>query len=233
MLGEKLELIVSKAPNIILTKNELSNYVTSLEFELDSSNIYFSGGDANLITSELSSVSNGISVGTMLDGSKEIPIRIVGAESNSAIDDARFLTVPTNNGSLEYIDNFGDSKIVRKSGVITRFQSQKLNTVQGWVETGKLPSATESYLTEPVNAFISNLPKGFYVEQSGQAESRNQSQSQIYSSALLYLILIIGGLVFALNSFRQTALILSVGGLCIGLSYLDMKDQYINHQQII
>ena len=222
MLGEKLELIVSKAPNIILTKNELSNYVTSLEFELDSSNIYFSGGDANLITSELSSVSNGISVGTMLDGSKEIPIRIVGAESNNAIDDARFLTVPTKNGSLEYIDNFGDSKIVRKSGVITRFQSQKLNTVQGWVETGKLPSATESYLTEPVNAFISNLPKGFYVEQSGQAESRNQSQSQIYSSALLYLILIIGGLVFALNSFRQTALILSVGGLCIGLSYLGL-----------
>jgi multidrug efflux pump subunit AcrB len=90
------------------------------------------------------------------------------------------------------------------------------------VETGKLPSATESYLTEPVNAFISNLPKGFYVEQSGQAESRNQSQSQIYSSALLYLILIIGGLVFALNSFRQTALILSVGGLCIGLSYLGL-----------
>ena len=222
MLGEKLELIVSKAPNIILTKNELSNYVTSLEFELDSSNIYFSGSDANLITNELSSVSNGISVGTMLDGSKEIPIRIVGTESNSAIDDARFLTVPTNNGSLEYIDNFGESKIVRKSGVITRFQSQKLNTVQGWVETGKLPSATESYLTEPVNAFISNLPKGFYIEQSGQAESRNQSQSQIYSSALLYLILIIGGLVFALNSFRQTALILSVGGLCIGLSYLGL-----------
>ena len=222
MLGEKLELIVSNAPNIILTKNELSNYVTSLEFELDSSNIYFSGSDANLITNELSSVSNGISVGTMLDGSKEIPIRIVGAESNSAIDDARFLTVPTNNGSLEYIDNFGESKIVRKSGVITRFQSQKLNTVQGWVETGKLPSATESYLKEPVNAFISNLPKGFYIEQSGQAESRNQSQSQIYSSALLYLILIIGGLVFALNSFRQTALILSVGGLCIGLSYLGL-----------
>lgn len=220
-LGEQLELIVSNAPNIVLTKNKLADFATSLEFEIDSSNIYFSGIDPNVITNELSSVSNGINVGTMLDGSKEIPIRITGMSSNSAIDEARFLTIPSGN-SLEYIDSFGKSKIVRKSGVIARFDSQKLNTVQGWVETGKLPSATESYLAEPVNNFISSLPKGFYIEASGQADSRNESQGQIYSSFLFYLVLIVGGLVFALNSFRQTMLILSVGGLCMGLSFLGL-----------
>ena len=221
ILGEQLELIVSNAPNIILTKNELSDFVTNLEFEIDTSNVYFSGSDPNIITNELYSVSNGINVGTMLDGSKEIPIRITGISSNQAIDEARFLTIPSED-SIEYIDNFGESKIVRKSGVIARFQSQKLNQVQGWVETGTLPSETETYLKEPIEEFISSLPKGFYIEQSGQAESRNQSQGQIYSSALFYLVLIIGGLVFALNSFRQTMLILSVGGLCIGLSYLGL-----------
>ena len=63
----------------------------------------------------------------------------------------------------------GESKIVRKSGVIARYQSQKLNQVQGWVETGTLPSETEAYLKEPIEEFISSLPKGFYIEQSGQA----------------------------------------------------------------
>ena len=203
-----------------LTKNELSDFVTNLEFEIDTSNVYFSGSDPNLITNELYSVSNGINVGTMLDGSKEIPIRITGISSNEAIDEARFLTIPSED-SIEYIDNFGESKIVRKSGVIARYQSQKLNQVQGWVETGTLPSETEAYLKEPIEEFITRT-KGFYIEQSGQAESRNQSQGQIYSSALFYLVLIIGGLVFALNSFRQTMLILSVGGLCIGLSYLGL-----------
>ena len=100
----------------------------------------------------------------MLDGSKEIPIRITGISSNEAIDEARFLTIPSED-SIEYIDNFGESKIVRKSGVIARYQSQKLNQVQGWVETGT-PSETEAYLEEPIEEFISSLPKGFYIEQS-------------------------------------------------------------------
>mgnify|MGYP000105846501 CR=1 FL=1 len=39
---------------------------------------------------------------------------------------------------------------------------------------------------------------------------------------LFYLVLIVGGLVFALNSFRHTMLILSVGGLCMGLSFLGL-----------
>ena len=39
---------------------------------------------------------------------------------------------------------------------------------------------------------------------------------------LFYLVLIVGGLVFALNSFRQTMLILSVVGLCMGLSFLGL-----------
>ena len=59
-MGSQSEPIVSNAPNIILTKNELSDFVTNLEFEIDTSNVYFSGSDPNLITNELYSVSNGI-----------------------------------------------------------------------------------------------------------------------------------------------------------------------------
>ena len=57
----------------------------------------------------------------------------------------------------------------------------------------------------------------------GEAESRGESQSQIYSSAIIYILLITIGLVFALNSFRQTALILSVAIFSIGLSFLGLK----------
>ena len=46
---------------------------------------------------------------------------------------------------------------------------------------------------------------------------------QIYSSAIIYLLLITFGLVFALNSFKQTLLILSVAIFSIGLSFLGLK----------
>ena len=86
-----------------------------------------------------------------------------------------------------------------------------------------LPHKTEQYLEEKFKEFESNLPPGYSIIVGGEAESRGQSQSQIYSSAIIYLLLITIGLVFALNSFRQTAIILSVAIFSIGLSFLGLK----------
>jgi len=85
-----------------------------------------------------------------------------------------------------------------------------------------LPSETEVYLEDKVAEFQSRLPAGYTLKQDGQADSRSQSQGQVYSSAVLFIILIIAGLVFALNSFKQMLLIFSCGMLCVGLSYLGL-----------
>ena len=222
ILGEELELIISNAPNIVLTGTDFSGYSTNIEFNIDTSNLYYSGLNPAIISNELFSMSNGVIVGTMLDGTKEIPIRLKGSNGlNGVIDQATLLTLPSENG-LNYIENFGDSEITRKSGTITRLQSRKLNTVQGWVQTLTLPSETEAYLEDKVAEFQSRLPAGYTLKQDGQADSRSQSQGQVYSSAVLFIILIIAGLVFALNSFKQMLLIFSCGMLCVGLSYLGL-----------
>jgi multidrug efflux pump subunit AcrB len=85
-----------------------------------------------------------------------------------------------------------------------------------------LPSATEESIKEDVRDFELRLPIGYSLKQLGEAESRGQSQASLYSSAFMYFILIIVGLVLALNSFRETALILSVAFLSIGLSFLGL-----------
>ena len=98
-----------------------------------------------------------------------------------------------------------------------------MNDVQGWIWTGTLPYGTEQYIQDEVKEFEKNLPPGYSMLVGGEAESRGESQSQIYSSAIIYILLITLGLVFALNSFRQTALILSVAIFSIGLSFLGLK----------
>jgi multidrug efflux pump subunit AcrB len=120
------------------------------------------------------------------------------------------------------LDSFGSSSLTSKSSTITRRDSQRSNIVQGWVWTGTLPSATEKYLKEDVSVFESRLPIGYTLKQLGEAESRGESQAQIYSSALIYLVLIVIGLVLALNSFRETGLILSVAFLSVGLSFVGL-----------
>ena len=84
------------------------------------------------------------------------------------------------------------------------------------------------YIKDEIERFKSNLPPGYTLRQSGEAEVRGESQSQIWSSAIIYIFLITIGLVFALNSFRETILILSVAFLSIGLSFMGLKIGFQN-----
>jgi multidrug efflux pump subunit AcrB len=221
-LGEELELIISNAPDVSHTKSATSDLVTNIEFELNSSNISLSGQDANLLIGEMLAENNGILVGTMVDSNKEIPLRLKGAvNSKNLTGDAGYLTIPSIEG-FEYLDSFGSSTLTNKSSIISRLDGQRSNVVEGWIWTGTLPSATENYIKDDVRDFESRLPIGYKLKLKGEAESRGESQGQIYSSALIYLVLIIIGLVLALNSFRETGLILSVAFLSVGLSFVGL-----------
>ena len=221
-LGEQLELIINNAPDISHTKSQTSISSTNIEFDFNSSNVSLSGRDTSILAQQLYAANNGIIVGSMVDSNKEIPIRIKGiTNSNDITGDASFLSIPSGD-SIDFIGNFGETFINKKSGDITKINSQRVNEVEGWVWTGTLPSSTEILIKNDIEVFKQNLPPGYWLQQGGEAETRGESQSQIYSSALIYLILITIGLVFALNSFRQTALILSVAILSVGLSFIGL-----------
>ena len=221
-LGEELELIINNSPDVSLTKSATSDSITNVEFELNSSNISFSGQNASYLVNEMFSANNGMVVGTMLDSNKEIPVRLKGlSDKNNITGNTGFITIPSQDG-FEYFDSFGKSTLTNKSSTITRLDGQRTNDVEGWIWTGTLPSATEESIKEDVRDFELRLPIGYSLKQLGEAESRGQSQASLYSSAFMYFILIIVGLVLALNSFRETALILSVAFLSIGLSFLGL-----------
>tara|TARA_B100001059_G_scaffold70379_1_gene67540 strand:+ start:3775 stop:6843 length:3069 start_codon:yes stop_codon:yes gene_type:complete len=222
-IGSELELIINDAPDVSHTKSLAGYSNTNIEFEFNSSNVSLSGKNTELLVNELYAENNGIIVSSMLDSNKEIPIRIKGMRDSSDITgDTGYLSIPTQDG-IDFIGNYGQASINKTSSYVTRRNSQRVNQVEGWIWTGTLPHKTEQYLEEKFNDFESNLPPGYSIIVGGEAESRGQSQSQIYSSAIIYLLLITFGLVFALNSFKQTLLILSVAIFSIGLSFLGLK----------
>ena len=222
-IGSELELIINDAPDVSHTKSLAGYSNTNIEFEFNSSNVSLSGKNTELLVNELYAENNGIIVSSMLDSNKEIPIRIKGVRDSSDITgDTGYLSIPTRDG-IDFIGNYGQATINKTSSYVTRRNSQRVNQVEGWIWTGTLPHKTEQYLEEKFNEFERNLPPGYSIIVGGEAESRGQSQSQIYSSAIIYLLLITFGLVFALNSFKQTLLILSVAIFSIGLSFLGLK----------
>ena len=222
-LGSELELIINNAPDVSHTKSLDGYSNTNIEFEFNSSNISLSGKNTELLVNELYAENNGIIVSSMLDSNKELPIRVKGIRSSSdIIGDTNYLSIPSQNG-IDFIGNYGEARINKTSSYVTRRNSQRVNHVEGWIWTGTLPHQTELYLEENFKEFERRLPPGYSILIGGEANSRGESQSQIFSSAIIYILLITIGLVFALNSFRQTAVILSVAIFSIGLSFLGLK----------
>ena len=227
-LGSELELIINNAPDISHTRSEASNSNTNVEFEFDSSNISLSGKNTEIMVNELFAANNGIIISSMLDSNIEIPIRLKGVNNSSDLTGgSNSLSIPSSN-NIDLIGSYSTTSLNKRTSTITRISSQRVNIVEGWVWTGKLASASEMYIKDDVERFINKLPPGYSIKQSGEAEVRGESQSQIWSSALIYIFLIAIGLVFALNSFRETILILSVAILSIGLSFVGLKIGFQN-----
>ena len=219
-LGNKLELIIRGAPDVFLTNSELSGGATNLEFKFDESNLALSAISGEFFINELAIASEGAIVGTMLDGNKELPIKVRGSSIDS-IESTQFLSVPSREG-FDYSSNYGEFEVTNQANFVSRDAGKRQNQVAAWIWPGLLPSDTEKYLKDKIEIFKAELPPGYILEVGGEAEARGQSQSNIFSSAILFFVLIIVALVSALNSFRQAGLILSVAIWCTGLAFLGL-----------
>jgi len=156
----------------------------------------------------------------MLDGNKEVPIRLRGF-SQDLIESTQFLSIPAKDG-FDYSSSYGDFEVTTQSNMVSRDAGKRQNQVKAWIWSGSLPSDTENYLKDKVKVFEDQLPPGYILETGGEAESRARSQSQMFNSVILFFILIVIALVSALNSFRQAGLILSVAFWCTGLAFMGL-----------
>ena len=219
-LGKKLELVIRDAPGVFLTKSELGVGATNLEFTFNESNLALGSISSDFFINELAIASEGIVVGTMLDGNKELSIKIRGSSTDS-IESTQFLSVPSKDG-FDYSSNYGEFEVTNQANFISRDAGKRQNQISAWIWPDLLPSQTEKYLADKLETFKNELPPGYIFEVGGEAEARGQSQANIFSSAILFFVLIIIALVAALNSFRQAGLILSVAFWCTGLAFLGL-----------
>ena len=76
ILGERLKSIISKSPQVSDVFADQSASITGLEINLDEIDLAFSSKSSKEILDEISSSTRGLYISSMLDGNKEIPIRI-------------------------------------------------------------------------------------------------------------------------------------------------------------
>ena len=110
----------------------------------------------------------------------------------------------------------GSMQVVPEIADLPRRNGQRLNTVQGFLRAGLLPSTVLSSFRERIADFP--LPPGYRFEFGGEAAERDEAVGQLLASVGLLVVLMIATLVLSFQSFRVAALIGVVAILCIGLS---------------
>lgn len=221
-LGEELKSILAKSPQVSDVLAEQSASITGLQINFDEVNLAFSSISSKEIIDEISSSTRGLYVGSMLDGNKEIPIRVKNRKREaSEINQAAFLAINNAEG-FNYVESFSEISYISDINQINRYQGSRNNAVKAAVYPGKLASTVLKDVTDELTAFEDSLPTGYSIRQFGDAEERAESFGQLFSTFFLFLGLIVATLVMILNSFRQASIILLVGTLCIGLGFLGM-----------
>ena len=222
ILGERLKAIISKSPQVSDVFADQSAGITGLELKLDEIDLAFSSKSSREILNEISSSTRGMYISSMLDGNKEIPIRIKNNNIESKeINQTSLLAIPGRNG-YEYVENFSDIEFKSEINQINRYQGSRLNSVKAAVYPGRLASMVLKDVEEELKVFEDSLPAGYSMRQFGHADERARSFGQLFSTFFLFLGLIILTLVMILNSFLQAGVILLVGFLCVGLGFLGM-----------
>lgn len=222
ILGERLKAIISKSPQVSDVFADQSASITGLELKLDEIDLAFSSKSSREILNEISSSTRGMYISSMLDGNKEIPIRIKNNNIESKeINQTSLLAIPGRNG-YEYVENFSDIEFKSEINQINRYQGSRLNSVKAAVYPGRLASMVLKDVEKELKVFENSLPAGYSMRQFGDADERARSFGQLFSTFFLFLGLIILTLVMILNSFIQASVILLVGFLCVGLGFLGM-----------
>ena len=221
-LGEELKSILAKSPQVVDVLADQSASVTGLQINFDEVNLAFSSKSSKDIINEISSSTRGLYVGSMLDGNKEIPIRIKNKNRESSeLNQAAFLAINSAEG-FDYVESFSDISYSSEINQINRYQGSRNNAVKAAVYPGTLGSNVLTDVADELRAFEDSLPTGYSLKQFGDAEERAESFGQIFSTFFFFMGLIVVALVMILNSFRQASIILFVGTLCIGLGFLGM-----------
>ncbi|MBW1998815.1 MAG: efflux RND transporter permease subunit, partial [Deltaproteobacteria bacterium] len=169
---------------------------------------------------------NGIKVSTFREGDEDYDITVQLPESERRVTDIlRELLLPTSEG-LVPLSTIAKFEVAGGLGQINRINHERVVTVKASVDERYVPGPVARAKAEKLLAAFT-LPPGYKVRFTGELEFQNEAEgflTKAFGAAIFIIILI---LVTQFNSVAQpavimTSVLLSLGGVFVGLTFLDM-----------
>lgn len=212
-LGESARSLLLGVADITHTRASLAEVRPQLELQLDEEEVRLAGLDRRGIAGQLESSLEGSLGGSILESTEELPVRVRLSPANRAqLNDLTSLNLLPNQNTLGNtpqsisLSSLGKVTLKPELASITRYDGQRVNTIQGFLTPGVLPDkALTDFKQQLANADWQT--NGYEYEFGGEAEQKNDALGGLISTVGVIIILMVATLVLSLGSFRLAAVI--------------------------
>lgn len=231
-LGQQVRGILAQITDVTHTKTSMGEALPKLGLYLNEEQARLVGLNNTEIARQLDANLEGIVGGSILEGTEELPVRV--RLSNQKRADLNQITslnlIPKNtnlnnqniNNSQIPLSAVSKIKLVPELSVITRRDGKRVNTIQGFITAGVLPSQVLTDFKQQLQKSNFQLPLGYRMEFGGESSTRNEAVANLMSTVGILLVLMLATLVLSFSSFRSAFIIAIVGFCSVGLGLFSL-----------
>jgi len=225
-IAQKVRSVLEKIPFVQDIRDDYVAGSPTVMVRIDRQKAALLGLSTDIIGFALKVAFNGIKVSTFREGDEDYDITVQLPESDRKVTDIlRELLIPTQEG-LVPLSTVTKFEITGGLGQVNRINHERVVTVKANVDEKHAPGPVVRAQAEKIMVDFP-LPPGYKIRFTGELEEQQKAQaflSKAFAAAIFLIILI---LVTQFNSVSQpfiimTSVILSLGGVFIGLTAMDL-----------
>jgi len=224
-VAQQAKRLVERIPFVEDVQDDYMDALPSIRIDIDRQKAAIFGLSTNLIGFALKTAYNGLNVSTYREEGDDFDITVKFTESDRRVTDVlRKIMIPTPVGQLVPLTTLAAIRYEGSVGGINRINHQRVVTVRANVDETKIPGTVAKMQAEGMFRDFP-LPPGVGLKFTGQHEHEEESKAFLFKAFTIALFLIFLILVTMFNSIAQpliilTSVILSLGGVYLGLTVL-------------
>ena len=228
-LGDQVRDRLAMIPDVLHTRSDLAESISKVSYRVDEEKARTVGLDHRAIAAQLQTSLEGVTGGSVLESTEELPVRIrVGNERRSSFSQISSIALSIgqpadgkSDANLQIpLSALTTMELTPESATIPHRNSERMNEVQAYITAGVLPADVLSAFQTSVSANPIEIPTGYRLEFGGEAAERDNAVGNLLSSVGILIVLMIATLVTSFGSFRMSAIIGGVAALSMGLGLL-------------
>lgn len=228
--GDELRGLLARVSSVAVVRSGIAGGAPKLTLQVDEARARLLGLDLGQIARQMEAGLEGVTGGSLLEGTEELPVRVrLGAGLRGdpvAIGDMPILPPGAVQASARGqfpavpLSTLGTLRLEPSESTITRRNGERVNNVQAYLMPGVLPAVALAEAMALMEAEGHSLPQGIRLETGGDSDARDSTVQALVAPLGLIVTLSIAVVVMTFNSFRLTLISFAVAGLSAGLSML-------------